>query len=929
MVLGTVVTALPTTVLAAETKTVTLLGVDGTTELATGSYSVDSVINLVEITGLDYKDESGKFLTFVDGEGKIYGADYTVITDATLTATYQTVHHLYSADDIAALATTQIEVKDSTAEKVTGTDGISYYRINSTTAPAGFGVLFGESNTFDVSTAGATRLEAITDYVGSNKISLQFYTANNTSNRKTFSFHTSGYYTSLDNGTYSISTVFPHSGYPDATNTKSFGYRLGPWGFLSTDKAGRYFDIKYIASFEDEDIAAVFDFDRYMGLVVEEDPALTVTIKDVDGEDIATVEAEIDATVDLLEETGLDYKNEDGKFLAFVNEEGEIFGTTYTMTSDSVTLTATYQNVYGFFSGADLRALDSSRFDTENKMLIDTPSPNENYFRITSLASGTAGGVAIFLADGDEFVTDKTKGVTVIDAVSDYVTASPKITLQLLSVANDASSNSRQTVSYHESGYYTADNGVYYINDLIFPHTSYTKSTTVYGYRIGPWGFNTTGSTAHYFDINYIASFDSADIATLFDFDKYMGSEDSEGGEGGEGGDDPVLPPETPVEGVVEIRNTDGSAIKTLESDVGDVLDLLEESGLDYVDENGKFLSFVDSNGNVFGTEYTVSDGVILTATYQSLYGYYSASDISALPTSQTKLTNFTGSTVQRNGETFYRLTQTTNNTNVFAIYFPSGYTFKPSADSVTVIDASTDFQNIGRTFLQYYYAFQDDNAKTNTTCEYTSNIVKLGDDGRYHLVNPFTFTNFLAQNKTDVYGYRFAPFGGWGTTDAKYTFDIKFIATFDSAEIAKAFDYDKYNNIMLQSQTFDVKLKDVNGKTLTLEDVPYGTYVTPEDINENKPYGFVTQYFEGDKLYVISNWTSGDASIDLEFKVTGAAEFTAVYNEAIIYSAADLNDEDITVGVTGGTDKGTKFYADEYRHEYLRMYDNTTGTAH
>ena len=38
---------------------------------------------------------------------------------------------------------------------------------------------------------------------------------------------------------------------------------------------------------------------------------------------------------------------------------------------------------------------------------------------------------------------------------------------------------------------------------------------------------------------------------------------------------------------------------------------------------------------------------------------------------------------------------------------------------------------------------------------------------------------------------------------------------------------------------------------------------------------------------------------------------------------------EDISVGVTGGTDYGKKFYSDNYRREYLRMFDNTTGTGH
>ena len=103
----------------------------------------------------------------------------------------------------------------------------------------------------------------------------------------------------------------------------------------------------------------------------------------------------------------------------------------------------------------------------------------------------------------------------------------------------------------------------------------------------------------------------------------------------------------------------------------------------------------------------------------------------------------------------------------------------------------------------------------------------------------------------------------------------------------------------MLQSKTFDLTFKDASGKELIIEDAPYGSYITPEIIKSNKPYGFITQYFEGDKLYVLSDWKSGDSSLGLTFKVSGTTDFTAGYTEAKIYSAAALNDEAITVGVT------------------------------
>ncbi len=252
----------------------------------------------------------------------------------------------------------------------------------------------------------------------------------------------------------------------------------------------------------------------------------------------------------------------------------------------------------------------------------------------------------------------------------------------------------------------------------------------------------------------------------------------------------------------VTLKDQNGTTAATIDKKVGDTIDLHALSGLDYMNTDGKFLTFVDTSNKLYGaSDYKVSRATTLKATYQNLYGFYSAKDISSLPADQMNLVNFTGSTEIRDGETYFRLTQSANNTNVLSIYFPKGYTFKPTSKTVTVIDASTDFESIGRTFLQYFYDFHNDSAKTDTTSEYLSDIVKLGDDGRYHLANAFTLTNFLAQKKTDVYGYRFAPFGGWGTGEAKYTFDIKYIATFDNEQIAKTFDYGKYNKEYTKSK--------------------------------------------------------------------------------------------------------------------------------
>ena len=308
------------------------------------------------------------------------------------------------------------------------------------------------------------------------------------------------------------------------------------------------------------------------------------------------------------------------------------------------------------------------------------------------------------------------------------------------------------------------------------------------------------------------------------------------------------------------IKNTSGATIATIEKNYGDIIDLHTISGLDYMSEEGKFLTFVDSSKKLHSASgYEVKRTTTLTATYQNVYGFYSGSDLASLPTDKINLVGFTASKVVRDNETYFRVTQTSTNSNVFSIYFPKGYTFKPTADTITVIDGSTDYQAIGRTFLQYFYEFHNDAAKTDTTCEYLSNIVKLGDDGRYHLNNVFTLTNFLKQNKTDVYGYRFAPFGGYGTGEAKYTFDIKYIATFDNEQYAKVFDYAKYSYAYARSKIVYV---DFNA--------------TAEEESDDIGFGYLTKY--------LPNWQSHINRAAEHKKATNKKEFIATLNSFAPY---------------------------------------------
>lgn len=293
MVLGTVISVLPTTVFAAETKSVTVLGVDGTTELVRGTYSVGSVIDLVRITGLSYKNTEGEFLTFVDGEGKIHKTDYMVTDDVTLTATYQKVKGFFTGADLVALPSSRVHVHTYSVSSVTKDDGNTYYRITAgTTAAGGVGFYFTEEEAFTTTADGVTIIDATADFVNWKIRFQMFRKLNNYDSRLDSCSYTSDFYETITDGestTYHLARPFTHADYVNAGNTKVYGYRIGPWGFETTSRSDIYYDIKCIASFDSEAVALVFDYDKYTY-----NPAsglATVTFKDNSGLEVKNIKA--------------------------------------------------------------------------------------------------------------------------------------------------------------------------------------------------------------------------------------------------------------------------------------------------------------------------------------------------------------------------------------------------------------------------------------------------------------------------------------------------------------------------------------------------------------------------------------------------------------------------------------------------------------
>ncbi len=926
MVFGTLATALPTTVFAAETKTVTLLGVDGTTEISTGSYSVDSVLDLVKITGLDYKDENGKFLTFVDQSGNVYGTDYTVLADATLTATYQEVKGFLSGADLVALPTDRVHIHTYATSSVTKADGITYYRITTnTTAAGGVGFYLTEEEAFTTTANGVTVIDATADYVNWKIRFQMFRQLNNYESRLDSCSYTSDFYETITDGettTYHLARPFTHTDYVNAGNTKVYGYRIGPWGFEPVSQIGGNYDIKYIASFDNAAIATAFDYNKYMGLTTT-----TVTVKGADGETIVTLEKEKGEEIDLLAETGLDYKDENGKFLTFVDEEGNVFGTSYTVDGSAI-LTATYQEVKGFFTGADLADLiGTSRITSVNHSVSSVTKDDGNtYFRIFSPYK-EAGGVGFYFTEEEAFTTTA-NGVTIIDATADFVNW--KIRFQMFRQLNNYDSR-LDSCSYTSDFYETVTDGetTTYILNRPFTHTDYVNAgnTKVYGYRIGPWGFEATSQANTTYDIKYIGSFDSEAIAKAFDFDKYNTSDASD---------------------IVTVTIKDSNENTVIFEDVAPgtkiTLDDILAKGdfvTQYKGDDGYYVitGFKnDTTDEEAGFTVTADETASYTAIYKTVI-IYSGADMAYETISVTaSYADSTGKTVVEgdDGKTYFRVYDSAESTVQH-----HGFCYHWDFLKRNPIDLSK-YRAIRTDFVAN--AFPKGSPRIAVRIGTREDGGSVTDQGSFS----YYFTNDKVDGKNEwrgeaildipdtftgtAYHMRVIPFGAeqFGSTDVGYSADIamdhKFFGFFASSEQAEVFDYEKY----LQTADLNVYLRDMNGNTITLNKFASGDEVSVSAIRENMSSDFVSQYFDGDNLYALSGWeTLGGTDKELTFNVTDSEILVATYDEAIVYGAAALNNEALSVGVTGGTDYGKKFYADQFRHEYLRMFDNTTGTGH
>ncbi len=927
MVLGTVTTVLSTTVFAAETKTVTLLGVDGTTELSTGAYSVGSVIDLAQIAGIEYKNANGDFLTFVDGSGNVFGTDYTVTADATLTATYQEVKGFLSGADLAALPASRVHIHTYETSSVTKADGITYYRIttNSTLA-GGVGFYLTEEEAFTTTANGVTVIDATADFVNWKIRFQMFRQLNNYDSRLDSCSYTSDFYETVTDGettTYILNRPFTHTDYVNAGNTKVYGYRIGPWGFETISQTGtKNYDIKYVGSFDSAAIAEAFSFENYMGLT-----STTVTVKGTDGETIVTLEKENGEEIDLLAETGLSYKDENGKFLTFVDSEGNVYGTDYTVIADA-TLTATYQEVKGFFSGADLANLPSGRLDSGSYTYsFVTKDDGLTYLRITCATASNPGGIALYFTE-DEAFTTTASGVTIIDGTTDYYY--PKIRFQMYRQLNSHESR-LDTCIYTSDFTETITDGetTLYRTTRPLTHTDYVNAgnTKVYGYRIGPWGFEFISQVGAVYDIKYFGSFDSEAIAKVFDFDKYNTSDSS---------DIVTVTIKDRDENTVVFENVAPGTKITLD-------DILAKGDFvtQYKGDDGYYVitGFKnDTTDEEAGFTVTADETASYTAVYKTVIVYSGADMANETIGVSASAVASTGKTVVEgdDGKTYFRVydgAETTAQHHGFCYHwdFTKGTLVDLSEYRAIRTDFVANACPSGGPRIAIRLGTREDSGSVTDYDSFSYYFSSDKVDGKNEwrgeaiLDIPSTFTG-------TAYHMRVIPFGAatFYSSDVGYSAEIamdhKFFGFFATSEQAEIFDYEKY----LQTADLNIYFKDASGNTLAINNVTYGDKITVSDIKENLPSKFVTQSFINNKPYVISGWkTLGGTNLDLSFTATDSVILNAVYSEAIVYGAAALNEEAISVGVTSGTDYGKEFYSDLQRREYLRMFDNTTGTAH
>ncbi len=265
-----------------------------------------------------------------------------------------------------------------------------------------------------------------------------------------------------------------------------------------------YYDIKYIAFFYSQADANGFDYDTYF----EETNKRTITV--VVGDEEITIETSQGATVNLLDETGLPYTNEDGDFLTFVDSKGNAYPASTLAITDDLTLKAEYLEAKVYLADellTTLRYKDRFNFSVvDNKLHMQSKSTGSHYVGWTfDIEAGYVEGAikyttnAYSSANRAAFV--RQNGVKEIKL---------SYTSTILESVIDGSAS--ETLEFT----YNLDSALQYTSFDFAPWYGNTMKVL--------YGVDGDHYTSAYADVDYVAFFKDTGAAAAFDYDAYKNS---------------------------------------------------------------------------------------------------------------------------------------------------------------------------------------------------------------------------------------------------------------------------------------------------------------------------------------------------------------------------------------------------------------------
>ncbi len=393
--------------------------------------------------------------------------------------------------------------------------------------------------------------------------------------------------------------------------------------------------------------------------------------------------------------------------------------------------------------------------------------------------------------------------------------------------------------------------------------SSFAENGFVTGIYVPIWS-NTSATMAadDYFDVQYVGFFKSQEDFEKFDFVEYN-------------------------KVTVTVNTAEGPV--TVKAVPGETVDLLDEINLPYTNKDGGFLVLEDENGNLNSVKYLVTDDAVLIAKYVPVSAVIDADYVkNAGKTTWINGANlFTGSTIETiDGDEYITMTiGTQGSSHNFVVMYPE--VISAASSKYVVVDAIKNIDS-NKIFVRFN--------KNNVAKEYDTNqswrnntYSSIAFDGTDY-VGKHVFELPAAYSYSDVYGINIAPWQGSSTAAGSY-FKLRYVASFETADAAVAFDYDAYK-YSLENDLY-VTLKKPTGEVISSTYVAKGGEFTFPDYTSD----VVGSVFGG--------WKAADGTMyqaDSKITVSESLTFTAVVAEPVEVKLLDTNgDELVTKNIIPG----------------------------